>query len=102
MNFIDYIKKRGVLIAILLFIPIIATLNHFHLIDWMPICPFKHYLNFECFGCGTNRAILSLLKGSFTDSIEQNPLGIIYILALPILAYLDIKNHLHLKNNKHG
>lgn len=88
---IEYIKKRGVLIAILLFFPAILFLNHLELIHWIPICPFKDYLNIKCFGCGTNRAILELFSGNFYQSLNHNPFGFIYILVIPILTYFDIK-----------
>lgn len=99
MNFIKYLKYRGVVILTLLFIPIVLALNTLNIIDWVLTCPIKHFFNIECLGCGTNRAILLLFKGDIAGSLNQNPLGIIYILLLPILAILDIKANLKTNTN---
>jgi hypothetical protein len=39
-------------------------------------CPFKFLTGCDCPTCGTQRSILSLLKGDFLKSWEFNPLGL--------------------------
>ncbi len=44
--------------------------------DRMLPCPFKFVTGCDCPACGTQRSILSLLKGDILTSWQHNPLGI--------------------------
>lgn len=48
-----------------------------------PICLFKILLNKECIGCGTTRAVWSILHFKFYDALEYNML---IILIFPLLV----------------
>jgi len=47
------------------------------LIAWLEAhqlpCFYKHYLGFECFGCGMQTAFILLLKGEFIESLKAYP-----------------------------
>ena len=47
------------------------------LISWlennMLSCPYKKYFGFDCFGCGMQRSIVSLLKGNVIESFFFYP-----------------------------
>jgi Protein of unknown function (DUF2752) len=47
------------------------------LINWleenMLACPYKKYLDVDCFGCGMQRSLVALLKGDFVNSFYLYP-----------------------------
>lgn len=43
-------------------------------------CPFKIFTGFDCPGCGSQRALHSLLHGEFQNAFAYNPL---FIIAIP-------------------
>ena len=47
--------------------------------DHLMSCSFKSTFGIECFGCGTQRAFLALLKGDIVGSFMFNP-GVILLL----------------------
>jgi len=47
-----------------------------------PICLFRIFLNIKCIGCGTTRAVWSILHLKFYDAIEYNKL---IIISFPLL-----------------
>ena len=49
-----------------------------------PICPFLGLTGCYCPGCGTLRALHSLLYGDFASALGYNPLA---VLSLPIIVY---------------
>lgn len=61
------------------------------LIAWLEAhqlpCFYKHYLGFECFGCGMQTAFILLLKGEFIESLKAYPalLPIVFLTAFLIL-----------------
>ena len=52
------------------------------------ICLFKRFFGTECYGCGTTRAVFSLLHLHFYKAWEYNHL---IVLIAPVLLYLYIK-----------
>lgn len=51
--------------------------------DFFPKCPFYHYTGLQCSGCGSQRAVHSLLHLDFGEAFKQNaliPLAIPYVL----------------------
>jgi len=41
--------------------------------DFMLPCPSKKFLGIECFGCGTQRAILLVFEGKFNEAFHMFP-----------------------------
>ena len=63
-----------------------------------PICLFRIILNKECIGCGTTRAIWSVLHFKFYDALKYNKLIIItFPLLIGCIIYWIFKKD---KNNK--
>lgn len=55
--------------------------------EYMLPCLSKKFLGIECFGCGTQRALVLLLKGEFADAFNMFPA--IYTL-IPFLLVLGL------------
>ena len=47
--------------------------------DWAINCPFKMITNYDCPGCGSQRAFHELLHGHFKKAFVLNPLFVIGI-----------------------
>lgn len=47
------------------------------------VCIIKHVTNIPCPSCGSTRAVVSLVKGSFLEALLINPLG--YVIATIML-----------------
>ncbi|MCW3159787.1 DUF2752 domain-containing protein [Chryseobacterium oryctis] len=41
--------------------------------DFMLSCPSKKFLGIECFGCGTQRAIVMVFEGRFAEAFHMFP-----------------------------
>ncbi len=50
------------------------------------LCPFYEITGFYCPGCGTGRAVLSLMNGDFTAAVLYNPL--LFLLGIPSMVLL--------------
>jgi len=79
------ILKRGMVILLLLLLPVVLYL--FYSFDpvtdpFFPLCPFRAATGLECPGCGSQRAIHSLLHLRPGDALGYNPL---MVLALPYI-----------------
>lgn len=77
--------KRGMVTLLLLLLP--AVLFLFYSYDpatdpFFPLCPFRAATGLECPGCGSQRAIHSLLHLQPGDALGYNPL---MVLALPYI-----------------
>ncbi|MBT3182509.1 MAG: DUF2752 domain-containing protein [Deltaproteobacteria bacterium] len=46
----------------------------------IPLCGVKHFLRFDCPGCGMTTSISELLHGHIRASIDAHPLGIVIAL----------------------
>lgn len=55
------------------------------IISIIPPCPIHYFTKLNCPGCGTYRAIHSLLKGNFYEAIRYN---ILFVLSLPLIFYI--------------
>lgn len=51
--------------------------------DWMLPCPSKKFFGLECFGCGTQRAVLLVFRGDFAEAFYMFPA--VYTLLLFLL-----------------
>ena len=68
--------------------------------SWFPKCPFLHLTGLKCPGCGSQRAIHSLLNFRLPDAIRYNFLAVVAIPVLSLYAYdlLTHKKHIRLHN----
>lgn len=41
--------------------------------DYMLTCPSKKFLGIECFGCGTQRALVMVFEGRFAEAFQMFP-----------------------------
>ena len=50
-------------------------------------CFYKHYLGFECIGCGMQTALILMLKGEVIESLKTYPalLPVLFLISLLIL-----------------
>ena len=64
-----------------------------------PKCPFHLLTGLECPGCGSQRAIHSLLNGKIGQALHYNLLVVIAIPYLGLLAVLEIIRHILLHAN---
>ena len=64
-----------------------------------PKCPFHLLIGLECPGCGSQRAIHSLLNGKIGQAFHYNLLVVIAIPYLGLLALLEILRHILLHAN---
>jgi hypothetical protein len=79
------IVKRGMVITLLLLLPVMLFL--FYSFDpatdpFFPFCPFRAVTGLECPGCGSQRAIHSLLHLRLGDALAYNAL---LVAALPYI-----------------
>ena len=63
--------------------------------DFMLSCPSKKYLGIECFGCGTQRAVLLVFQGKFTEAFYMFPAVYTLLLFFCIVAinFIDKKRN---------
>src|ERR1700743_557405 len=73
------IVSIAVILISLLYFFYPATNHSFH-----PQCPFHYLTGLYCPGCGSQRAISSLLKGNIQTALEEN---VLMVLSLPLIAY---------------
>ncbi|WP_294324768.1 DUF2752 domain-containing protein [uncultured Chryseobacterium sp.] len=63
--------------------------------DFMLPCPIKKIFGVECFGCGTQRAIVMVFEGRFTEAFHMFPA--VYTLLLffttVVLNFVDKKRN---------
>ena len=50
----------------------------------LEVCLIKHITNIPCPSCGATRSAVSLLKGSYIESLYWNPIGILLIIILAV------------------
>ncbi|MBN2686252.1 MAG: DUF2752 domain-containing protein [Pontiellaceae bacterium] len=56
----------------------------------IPSCPVLRYTGFHCSGCGSLRAIHSLLHGDLGRAWTMNPLTVLLIPVLSVLFFDDV------------
>lgn len=62
---------------------------------WMPKCPVKFLTGYDCPGCGSQRAIHSLLRGNVADAFSANALFIAMIPFLALMGYSELSRTRH-------
>jgi len=83
---IKFIPGTAVIFILLLYFFIDAREGGF------PACPFFSITNLYCPGCGSQRALSSLLHGDIRDSLEYNPLISLFLPLFLIAAYYYCRN----------
>jgi hypothetical protein len=63
--------------------------------DFMLTCPSKKFLGIECFGCGTQRAIVMVFEGRFADAFHMFPAvyTLLLFFATVLLNFVDRKRN---------
>ena len=63
--------------------------------DYMISCPTKKFLGVECFGCGTQRALVLIFQGKFIEAFHMFPAiyPMLIFLMFIILNYIDKKRN---------
>ncbi len=57
----------------------------------IPGCPIYMLTGLYCPGCGSGRALYSILHGHFLTALDYNPL---FVILLPLIIYLAIQGYL--------
>lgn len=67
------------------------------MIDWLQkhlfTCSFKSTFGIDCPGCGSQRALISLLKGNITESLSYHAALIPFIITIILLIVQLIKKY---------
>ncbi|MDR1839187.1 MAG: DUF2752 domain-containing protein [Treponema sp.] len=71
------------LLTVLLILFVFYNIPKEYLGDTYPVCLYRIAFKQECFGCGTTRAVWSVLHLRIKDAIEYNKL---IIVSFPLLA----------------
>ena len=83
-------KQKMLLTLILLtafyFIPVVTLGNKYSL------CIFKHFFHFECLGCGTIRALWSIIHLHFQQAYTFNKL---IIFTFPLMCFIYVNWLIH-------
>ena len=74
-------------IAVLLLAGVVYTIFDPAETAWMPKCPVYVISGYSCPGCGTQRALHSLLNGDITGAFRANALLFLFI---PLIVVLTI------------
>lgn len=92
--FADSKKIKALLIIIILvMIPLVLKFITLNDLEKAPtICVFKNITGRDCWGCGTSRAVVSMLNLEFKQAYEFNKR---IVIVFPLLVYLWIKSIYH-------
>jgi len=63
--------------------------------DFMLPCPSKKFLGIECFGCGTQRAIVMVFEGRFAEAFHMFPAvyTLLLFFAFAMVNFVDKKRN---------
>ncbi|WP_066441325.1 DUF2752 domain-containing protein [Chryseobacterium sp. CCH4-E10] len=63
--------------------------------DFMLPCPIKKFFGIDCFGCGTQRAIVMVFEGRFTEAFHMFPAvyTVLLFFMVVILNFIDTKRN---------
>lgn len=63
--------------------------------DFMLTCPSKKFLGIECFGCGTQRALVMVFEGRFGEAFHMFPAiyTLLLFFAAVVLNFVDMKRN---------
>jgi len=85
----SYIEHRKFLSTFILIYAVSLGLNSLGIGVWLPSCPIFAFTGFECLGCGTNRALISLLTLDVGEAWQLNKLIFFYI---PVVLFFLVKD----------
>jgi hypothetical protein len=81
-------KKLGKLFFVIFLGTIFYFIPKIYLGDTFPICVYRIILSKKCIGCGTTRAVWSILHFNFNDAYEYNKM---IIITFPIIIGCIVK-----------
>ncbi|WP_027379722.1 DUF2752 domain-containing protein [Chryseobacterium daeguense] len=63
--------------------------------DFMLTCPSKKFLGIDCFGCGTQRAIVMVFEGRFSEAFQMFPAvyTLLLFFGMVVLNFADRKRN---------
>ncbi len=87
-------NKITILAGMLLFIALGVFYKFFfyEYIEWFPKCPFRSITGFQCPGCGSQRAVSSLMNLDIIKAFKENRLLVISIPYLLFYYVLELNN----------
>ncbi len=91
--FLEYLKERKLLFTILITYLTILGLNAAGYSVWLPSCPINKITGHECLGCGSNRAMISLLSLQFEQAWHFNKLVFLYLPLGSFFLFRDFYRH---------
>lgn len=93
-------KKRYILGISLLVIALVVVYYNYNpeVYNFFPECPFHKYFHLDCPGCGSQRAIHSLLHGDLIAALNYNVLLVLSIPLLLVHYYLKAYAYFSKKN----
>lgn len=62
---------------------------------WLPRCPLLTLTGLECPGCGSQRAVHALLNGDLPGAWGFNPLLIVMLPVVGLMAYAELRREHH-------
>lgn len=86
--FVDIKIKNKLIVAILICFPLCFWLIPFKVIENNSLCIFYNLFHKQCPGCGTTRAVHSIIHFKFYKAYEYNKL---IVITFPILAFEYLK-----------
>jgi hypothetical protein len=96
-------KKRAVKIGIIVVLLMVGAVFYFSInpatSKYLPRCVFLVITGYKCPGCGSQRAIHSLLHGNLIDALRYNAF---FLAALPLIALYLINDYTKLIPKKVG
>ncbi|MBR5639700.1 MAG: DUF2752 domain-containing protein [Muribaculaceae bacterium] len=94
-------KKRAVKIGVILLLLIVAAFFYFSInpatTKYMPRCVFLTLTGYKCAGCGSQRALHSLLHGNVLDALRYNTF---FVLAIPLIVIYLLNDYTKLIPSK--
>ncbi len=82
------IKALGIIILLLIIPLILSQITLKHLAQAPSLCVYKNLTGKDCWGCGTSRALVSIMHLNFTQAYDYNKR---IIIVFPLLVYLWLK-----------
>lgn len=94
---------KGVLALVVAIVILAGIIIVYFLFDarttsWLPQCPFHLFTGLYCPGCGSQRALSSILHGEFLQAIRFN---LLFVLSLPLLAYSAVVTIINKTSGQH-
>src|SRR5690606_22142735 len=83
--------KWGIVTVLLVTLIVVYKTFNPEQVNYFPSCPFKSLTGFLCAGCGSQRAVHSLLNLELAKAFHYNSLLVIAIPYLLLGAYFDLK-----------